>query len=133
MSNVTIGVLHPGDMGSAVGAALLAGGHRVIWASADRSPATRDRAEAERFTDVGGLAALTGQASVIISVCPPHGALDLAREVAALGYRGAYVDGNAVAPGTAREIGQVIEASGGVFVDGGIIGPPPRRPGTSRF
>jgi len=32
----TIGILHPGEMGSAVGAAARAGGARVLWASAGR-------------------------------------------------------------------------------------------------
>jgi 3-hydroxyisobutyrate dehydrogenase-like beta-hydroxyacid dehydrogenase len=36
-----------------------------------------------------------------------------------------YVDANAISPATAREIGTVIEATGGAFVDGGIIGLPP--------
>ena len=63
---------------------------------------------------------------ILSSVCPPHGALTLAREAAAIRYRGVYVDANAVAPATAREVALVIEAAGGTFVDGGIIGPPPR-------
>jgi 3-hydroxyisobutyrate dehydrogenase-like beta-hydroxyacid dehydrogenase len=133
MSDVTIGLLHPGEMGSAVGAALRAGGHRVVWASAGRGPETRARAEAEGLVDAGDLAALAARASVIVSVCPPHAARDVAREVAALGYRGTYVDGNAVAPATAREIGRILEAGGAAFVDGGIIGPPPRRATTTRL
>jgi hypothetical protein len=56
----------------------------------------------------------------VLSICPPHGALDLAREVA--GFGGVYVDANAVSPQTARRIGATIGAR---FVDGGIIGPPP--------
>jgi len=63
---------------------------------------------------------------VIVSVVPPHGAADLARAVAQLGFRGVYVDANAVAPATAREIGRVVEAAGARFVDGGIIGPATR-------
>jgi len=62
----------------------------------------------------------------VLSVCPPHGALALAREVAEARFRGVYVDANAVAPATAREAALAIEAAGGTFVDGGIIGPPPR-------
>jgi 3-hydroxyisobutyrate dehydrogenase-like beta-hydroxyacid dehydrogenase len=37
-----------------------------------------------------------------------------------------YVDCNAIAPQTAREIETLITEAGGVFIDGGIIGPPPR-------
>ena len=61
------------------------------------------------------------------------GALALARAVAALGFRGLYVDANAVAPDTAREIGRVMEAAGARFVDGGIIGPATRTRGTTRI
>jgi 3-hydroxyisobutyrate dehydrogenase-like beta-hydroxyacid dehydrogenase len=70
---------------------------------------------------------------VILSVCPPHSALDLARAVAAQGFSGVYVDANAVSPRTAREIGRIIERAGATFVDGGIIGPPARARGTTRL
>ena len=43
------------------------------------------------------------------------------------------MDGNAVAPETAREISWVIESAGGRFVDGGIIGPAAKKRGTTRF
>jgi 3-hydroxyisobutyrate dehydrogenase-like beta-hydroxyacid dehydrogenase len=133
MSELTVGVVHPGEMGSAVAAALRGGGHRVVWASAGRGAATRKRAEAAGLDDVGDLRALAAQAAVIISVCPPHGARDIAEQVAALGYRGAFVDANALAPATARAIGDRLEAAGAEFVDGGIIGLPPRRGGSTRL
>ena len=124
-NNVTVGLLHPGEMGVTVGASVAAGGARVLWASEDRSALTQSRAREAGLEDVGGLALVVRQSRVILSVVPPHGALALAQTVAALGFRGLYVDGNAVAPETAREIGWVIEAAGARFVDGGIIGPPP--------
>ena len=68
-----------------------------------------------------------------MSVCPPHAAGDVARAVAAAGFRGLYVDGNAVAPATARALGTLIEKAGATFVDGGIVGPPPDKPGTTRL
>jgi len=132
-SRITVGLLHPGEMGSAVGATLVAGGARVLWASEGRSPATRARAREIGLEDAGALAAVVAASSAIVSVAPPHGALDLARAVAALGFRGLYVDGNAVAPATAREIGRVVEAAGARFVDGGIIGPANRKPGAARI
>jgi 3-hydroxyisobutyrate dehydrogenase-like beta-hydroxyacid dehydrogenase len=49
------------------------------------------------------------------------------------GFTGVYVDANAVAPGTARQVGALIAAGGGRFVDGGIIGSPPVAPGASRL
>src|SRR5262249_24486359 len=64
---------------------------------------------------------------------PPHAAADLAKEVAALRFPGIFVDGNAVSPATAREIGGIVEKAGAPFVDGGIIGPPPVKPGSTRL
>ncbi len=132
-SGMTVGLLHPGEMGSAVGATLVAGGARVLWASENRSKATRDRAAELGLEDARTLAAVAQASRVILSVTPPHGALDLARAVAALGFRGLYVDANAVAPATAREIGRAVEAAGARFVDGGIIGPANRKPGAARI
>jgi len=125
-SRTTVGLLHPGDMGSAVGATVVAGGARVLWASAGRSAATRARAREAGLEDAGTLESVVQASRVIVSVVPPHGAADLARAVAELGFRGVYVDANAVAPATAREIGRVVEAAGARFVDGGIIGPATR-------
>ncbi len=112
-----VGLLQPGEMGATVGNALVAAGHEVHWASEGRSDASRARAE--RFTDVGGVADLVAQAEVVFSVVPPHAALETARALA--GYAGIYVDANAIAPATAREVA----ASFDRFVDGGIIGGPP--------
>src|SRR5260370_38508298 len=78
----TIGILHPGDMGSVVGACAVAAGARVLWASEGRSAGSRDRAAAARLADAGTVAALVAASDVILSVCPPHAALDLARDVA---------------------------------------------------
>lgn len=129
----TLGLLHPGDMGSVVGAAARAGGTRVIWASAGRSSATLARAAADGLEDAGSLDGVAAASDIILSVCPPHAALDVGRAVAARRFAGCFVDANAVSPATAREIGAIVEKAGARFVDGGIIGHPPRRPGTTRL
>lgn len=129
----TVGLLNPGEMGSKVGAAVRSGGVRVLWAGEGRSAATRQRARDAGLEDAGSVAAVARAADVILSVCPPHAAVDLAKEVAALRFAGAFVDGNAVSPATAREIGGIVEKGGATFVDGGIIGPPPVKPGSTRF
>jgi len=130
MSEITIGLLHPGEMGAAVGKCLAGAGHRVLWDPAGRSAATRERAEAAGLTGEA-LARIIARSDVIVSVCPPHAALDVARLVA--GFRGLYLDANAVSPGTAREVAAVAEAGGASYVDGGIIGPPPLAPGNTRL
>jgi 3-hydroxyisobutyrate dehydrogenase-like beta-hydroxyacid dehydrogenase len=133
MTSQTIGVLHPGEMGVTVGASARASGSRVLWASEGRSAQTGERAAAAGLEDAKTLALLCTTSGVILSVCPPHSALDLARAVAAQGFSGLYVDGNAISPGTAREIGRIMERAGATFVDGGIIGPPARARGTTRL
>jgi len=129
----TIGILHPGEMGSAVGSAARAGGARVLWTSSGRGRITRERATAAGLEDAGTLPALVAASEIVLSVCPPHAAVAVARDVAALGFVGVYVDANAVSPATTREIGSMVETAGARFVDGGIVGPPPVRPGVARL
>jgi 3-hydroxyisobutyrate dehydrogenase-like beta-hydroxyacid dehydrogenase len=105
----------------------------VVWASAGRSASTRARAAAAGLEDLGTLARAVEEAEFVFSICPPHGALDLAEEIAELGFDGLYVDGNAISPDTAREVGARVEAAHARFVDGGILGPAPVKAGTTRF
>ena len=130
MTETTIGLLHPGEMGAAVGKCLAGAGHRVLWVPEGRSAATRERA-AEAGLDGCGWAEMAARSEVIVSVCPPHAALDVARQVA--GFRGLYLDANAVSPATAGEVAAIVEAGGADFADGGIIGPPPVAPGSTRL
>jgi 3-hydroxyisobutyrate dehydrogenase-like beta-hydroxyacid dehydrogenase len=132
-TTVTIGLLHPGEMGSAVGAAARDGGARVLWTSDGRGTATRARAAAAGLEDAGRLDALVTASDVLLSVCPPHAALEVAQAVARARFRGVFVDANAVSPATAREIADTVEKAGATFVDGGIIGLPPTARGTTRL
>src|SRR6266566_2719403 len=131
MAGQTVGLLHPGEMGAAVGAVLRGQGRRVVWASDGRSAETRGRAGEAGLEDAGSLEELVRQSEVILSVCPPHAAREVARSVA--GFEGVFVDANAVAPATARELSEAVTSGGGEFVDGGIVGPPPRSAGTTRL
>lgn len=132
-TTVTIGLLHPGEMGSAVGAAARAGGARVLWSSQGRGASTRARAGAAGLEDAGSLSAVVAQSDVVVSVCPPHAAIEVAQAVARERFRGIFVDANAVSPATAREIAGIVEKPGATFVDGGIIGLPPTKRGTTRL
>ncbi len=103
-------------MGSAVAGQLLVRGILVVWASERRSEATARRAAG--FEDVGTAEALAARSDVILSICPPHAAHEVAGSVA--GFEGIYVDANAIAPATARDIlGAFVRG-----VDGGIVGGP---------
>ncbi len=128
----TVGLLHPGEMGAAVGGCLVSVGHEVLWDPAGRSRASTGRALAAELTGVT-FDRLIARSSVIFSICPPHGALDVARQVASAGYTGLYVDANAVSVATAEQVGGVVTAAGATYVDGGIIGMPPEVPGHTRL
>src|SRR5262245_11043068 len=92
-AGTTVGLLHPGEMGVTVGATLAGGGARVLWASEGRTKATESRAREAGLEDAGTLGSVVRQSQVIVSVVPPHGALDLAQTVAGLRFRGMFVDG----------------------------------------
>jgi 3-hydroxyisobutyrate dehydrogenase-like beta-hydroxyacid dehydrogenase len=128
-----VGVLHPGAMGAAVASAARAGVESVLWASEGRSPATRARAEEAGLEDVRTLAELADRSDIVISVCPPAAADDVAATVSVRGFDGIYVDANAVSPETARRMARRFEGTSAVFVDGGLIGPPPLRAGTTHL
>ena len=120
------GFLHPGSMGASLAAVCT--GQR-LWVSDGRTNATRERAHDAGLVDTRSLHELAERADVIVSVCPPAAALTQAEAISAVGYDGIYVDANAVSPSTARQIGDLFDR----FVDGGIIGPPVRQPGSTRL
>jgi 3-hydroxyisobutyrate dehydrogenase-like beta-hydroxyacid dehydrogenase len=119
---VTIGLLHPGAMGAAVGGLLARSGRTVLWASEGRSEASGARAHAAGLQDAGSVAALAACADLVLSICPPHAAVATAR---AARFAGIYVDANAISPATAAEVRAIVEDAGARYVDGAIIGPPP--------
>ncbi len=125
-----IGLVNPGAMGATIGAALVRSGHQVLWVSPGRSAATMARAGEAGLTAVDGLPELVEAAEGVISVCPPDAARQVAEDVLESGFEGTYVDANAVAPATARSLAARV---GDRYVDGGIIGPPARRAGTTRL
>ena len=122
-----IGLLHPGEMGTAVASALGAVGHTVLWASEGRSAATVERASAAGLEDCGSVRELAGRCEVILSICPPAAAVDVARRVPS--FAGIYVDANATSPATSRAIESQVDR----YVDGSIIGPPPTKRDTTRL
>ncbi|MEU6069218.1 DUF1932 domain-containing protein [Streptomyces sp. NPDC047082] len=121
----TLGILHPGSMGAAVAAQARRCGAEVLWCPADRSTSTKQRAERYGLTPVHALRELAERADIILSLCPPAAAEDVARNVASCSYAGIYVDGNAVSPATMANISAIVQGSGATAVDGSVIGSPP--------
>ena len=84
----TIALLHPGNMGSTIGACAAAGGARVLWVAERRSAATRERAQRRSLIESASLTEALGQSEVVLSVCPPEFAVETAESVAAQKFRG---------------------------------------------
>lgn len=133
MTIKTIALLYPGNMGSTIGAAAASRGARVVWASEQRSKASRERAKQAGLFDVGSLANALRESDVVLSVCPPHAAVEIAESVAQQDFKGIYVDANAVSRATAVQVGEIVSKAGASFVDGGIIGAPVKKAGTTRL
>ena len=119
-----IGILHPGEMGISVAASAINNGHPVYWVSQGRSDETRIRAEKHNLVEIDSLFQFCQTCEVIISVCPPHAAAEVARSVINEEFKGLYLDANAISPQHAIKVGQLLETHNIEFVDGGIIGGP---------
>ena len=126
-----VGILHPGEMGISVAASALKGGFSVYWASEGRSQKSRERAESAGLVDASTVTRLCEMCSVLVSVCPPHAAEEVADNVLLRSFRGIYLDANAISPQRAIRMGKEMTERGVAFVDGGIIGPPAWRTGTT--
>ena len=124
----TITIVAPGNMGAAMGARLVDNGLEVRTSLTGRSAASAARANA------AGMRAVEGEdlvdVDLFLSVLPPGDAIRLAKDMAALirgrARRPAYIDCNAVSPATVAEIAKIMAEAGAPFIDGGIIGLPPR-------
>ena len=124
-------------MGSAVGAALVRGGARVVVTLEGRSGRTRRLTEAAGLTVLRDLRGVVEEAEVVLSIGPPDAAraiaLDIGRAARATSARPLVADLNAIAPATARAIDAELAEGGLALVDGSISGPPPWEPGTRLY
>ena len=127
-----VAVIAPGMMGGAVGARLVENGIDVRTSLAGRSEATQTRAKAAGMVDASDEQIVASDS--ILSILPPGDALGLAERLApallAATKKPIYVDCNALDPATVVRISRVVQETGATFVDGGIIGGPPK-PGYS--
>jgi NAD binding domain of 6-phosphogluconate dehydrogenase len=126
-----VGILHPGEMGISLAASAKNSGCEVYWVSEGRGLQTRQRAAQFELRDTGTLAELGKRCTIVISVCPPVAAETMANDVIAAGFNGIYLDANAIAPRRTIRIGHRMSDAGIRFVDGGIIGFPAWKPGTT--
>ncbi|MEU3495386.1 DUF1932 domain-containing protein [Kitasatospora cineracea] len=119
-----LGLLHPGSMGAAVAACAMSTGTRVLWCPTGRSEASVRRAEQAGLEPVPVLEELLAQCDVVLSLCPPAAAEDVADQIAASSFSGVFVEGNAISPERMSRIAEKVGRSA-VVVDGAVIGSPP--------
>jgi 3-hydroxyisobutyrate dehydrogenase-like beta-hydroxyacid dehydrogenase len=129
---VTVGLLHPGRMGAAIGGQIVNNGHTVLWCADGRSPATCRRAE-EAGLRSAPLKKLLADSEIVLSICPPAVAEEIAAMVAGTGYGGTYVEANAISPARLHRITARLAAAGAAVVDGSIFGPPPTERSPARL
>ncbi|MGY4986528.1 DUF1932 domain-containing protein [Streptomyces nigrescens] len=121
---ITVGLLHPGNMGAAFGAQLRRRNVRVLWCMDGRSSRSRARAEDAGLEGIQNLAQLVARADVLLSLCPPAAAVDVAQQVAACGFDGGlYIEANAITPHRVREVSGLLPDA--VVIDGAVVGSPP--------
>ncbi|MEU4347138.1 DUF1932 domain-containing protein [Streptomyces sp. NPDC023838] len=121
---VTVGLLHPGSMGAAFGAQLRRRNVRVLWCTDGRSNRSRARAEDAGLEGVDDLGQLVAKAQVLLSLCPPAAAVDVAHQVAVCGFDGRlFIEANAITPHRVREVAELLP--GVAVIDGAVVGSPP--------
>ncbi|MGH3347680.1 MAG: DUF1932 domain-containing protein [Nocardioides sp.] len=122
---LTIGIVSPGAMGSALGRAWSAGGARVVATVEGRSGRTRGLAQGLEL--LPSLTDVARTADVVVSVCPPASAGAVLDDVieAAGDHRPLLSDVNAVSPDTMLDLEAHATGAGFALVDGSISGGPP--------
>ncbi|KAI6906733.1 6-phosphogluconate dehydrogenase C-terminal domain-like protein, partial [Hortaea werneckii] len=134
----TIGILSIGDMGVGIARLLIANNYRVVTNAWDRSQATQDRAHRNGVELMSDDVELCNIADYILSIVPPRDAFATAKRIVtateSAKYQSrtnplCYLDLNAISPQSSRDIKEVLKTpqSSVKFIDGGIIGAPPRR------
>jgi 3-hydroxyisobutyrate dehydrogenase-like beta-hydroxyacid dehydrogenase len=121
----TIGILSPGEMGSALGAVLAGEGHRVATTLDSRSQRSCRRCTEAGLEVLPTADDVARTADVFFSVVPAAAAKAVARawaKVAGDGKQRLYIDVNSVSPRTAAAIGRIVASAGGRFVDAAIHG-----------
>lgn len=122
-----IGVLGLGGMGAGVAADLKASGFDVVSTDAGRSGRTRERAQRAGVRLLPGIAEVVAAADTFLSIVPADQAEPLGEAVAGTlnGRPLHFVECNSITPSKTLRIAERVQAAGGLFSDGGIIGPPP--------
>src|SRR5437867_3080793 len=128
--SITVAVIAQGSMGAGVGKRLHENGAEVRTLLSGRSAESAKRAADAGMKPAANEKMLLDGADFFLAILPPSEVENLAHRLApmlsALPKKPIYVDCNAISPQTAARVAAIIEPTGAKFVDGGIIGGPPR-------
>lgn len=151
-----VGILSIGEMGLGIANLLISHGYRVVTYAEDRrqvffhrskqnyvpnyiqifSKSTRDRAQSINIELLSSIKELVSLSAVILSIVPPKDALTTAQRVHEQTPNTSdkpiyYLDLNATAPSLATHTDDLLSSNKNVvYLDGGIIGGPPRKVST---
>ncbi|MBA46921.1 MAG: hypothetical protein CL893_02430 [Dehalococcoidia bacterium] len=122
--------MSPGEMGSPIAEQIQNSGIDVISPLKNRSKQTRDRAKKYGIIDSDNLENSIFESDLVISILVPDAAKDLAIQVSKfskkLNKEIYFADLNAVSPETVQSMKDILSDSKVKFIDGGIIGAPPK-------
>ena len=126
----TITLMSPGEMGSPIAEEIINSGIRVISPLKNRSKQTFERAKKFGIEDSITLKESIDQSDLIISILVPDAAQELAKDIAKysieLDKEIFFADLNAISPETVLNMNNTFSNSKVKFIDGGIIGTPPK-------
>lgn len=122
----TLGLLYPGEMGTALGRLFRDEGVRVVTTLPGRSPRTHQNCQQAGLEELPSLRDVGQSADIVLSLVAPAAAVTVAQEYRdhlKTGQPRVYVDLNSIAPETAQQIAAIFAGTPVAFVDGGISGP----------
>ena len=109
---------------------LTGAGFRVVSVLAGRSAESLARAKEAGIEDSTDLKSLVAACDILFSILPPSVAEEEARAVAECLREASkpltFVEGNAISPVLVREIADLFDGTPATFIDGGIVGQPPK-------
>ena len=132
-----IGLMSPGDMGSSVANFFVKAGFQVFSYLSDRSDLSRIRAKDSGIIDRESLESVVNEVDLFFSIIPPDKSVVIAKKVRDIALKNklnfVYLDMNAISPKTSLKIDKIFKESKVSYVDGSIIGAPPRENFFPRF
>ena len=125
-SSSVVGILYPGEMGTALANVLLARGFNVITTLNGRSSRTHNYCESSDIATRNCVADVVRDSDFVISTVTPDFADTLAEELCRTAVRRdrsvMYIDMNSVSPGTVSRMADRVHDSGMRFVDAAVHG-----------